>query len=143
MLCNNNTIYAIFVTASVNVMVSVLVLSVIYRGVDPRSSQTKDYKTVICCFSAKPTALRKKNKGWLARNLGNASQRSNILTRGLLFQCARTINIKLIVLVYYKADIIIISSKLIVLDMIWLKDCSFDVKTTITHLLSILLLLLI
>jgi hypothetical protein len=118
MLCNNNTIYAIFVTASVNVMVSVLVLSVIYRGVDPRSSQTKDYKIVICCFSAKPTALRKKNKGWLARNLGNASQRSNILTRGLLFQCARTINIKLIVLVYYKADIIIISSKLIVLDMI-------------------------
>jgi len=33
-------------------MVSVLVSSVVDRGFEPWSSQTKDYKTGICCFSA-------------------------------------------------------------------------------------------
>jgi len=32
----------------------------------PRSDQTKDYKIVICCFSAKQAALRERaNTGWL------------------------------------------------------------------------------
>jgi hypothetical protein len=34
------------------VMVSVLFLSVVDRGFEPRSGQTKDYKIGICCFSA-------------------------------------------------------------------------------------------
>jgi hypothetical protein len=33
-------------------MVSVLAFSVVYRGFDPWSSQTKDYKIDICWFSA-------------------------------------------------------------------------------------------
>ena len=37
-------------------MVSVLASSVVDRGFDPRSGQTKDYKIVMCCFSAKYAA---------------------------------------------------------------------------------------
>jgi hypothetical protein len=43
-------------------MVSVLVSSVVDRGFEPRSGQTKDYEIGICCFSAKHTALRRKSK---------------------------------------------------------------------------------
>jgi hypothetical protein len=39
------------------VMVNVLVSSAIDRGFEPRSSQIKDYKIGICCFSTKHTAL--------------------------------------------------------------------------------------
>jgi hypothetical protein len=37
-------------------MVSVLSSSVVDRGFEPRSGQTKDYKIVMCCFSAKYAA---------------------------------------------------------------------------------------
>jgi hypothetical protein len=85
--------------------------SVQSRGFESRSSQTKDYKIGICCFSAKHAALKRKSKDWLARNQNNVSEWSDMSTRGLLFQWTSTINIQLSVLVYYKADIIIISSK--------------------------------
>jgi hypothetical protein len=39
------------------VMVSVLPLSVVDCGFDPRSGQTKDYKFGICCFSARYNKL--------------------------------------------------------------------------------------
>ena len=68
------------------VMVSVLTSSAVDRGFESRSSQTKDYKIGICCFSAKYAALRRKNKDWLARNQNNVSEWSDISTRGLLFQ---------------------------------------------------------
>ena len=45
------------------VMVSVHALSAVDRWFEPRSGQAKEYKTVICCFSAKHAALRKKSKG--------------------------------------------------------------------------------
>ena len=48
-------------------MVNVLTSSVVDRGFEPRSGQTKDYEIAICCFSSKHTALRRKNKDWLAR----------------------------------------------------------------------------
>ena len=35
------------------VMVSVIASSVVDRGFEPRSSQTKDYKIGVCCFFAK------------------------------------------------------------------------------------------
>ena len=35
------------------VMVNVFVASVMNRGFEPRSGQTKDYKIDICCFSTK------------------------------------------------------------------------------------------
>jgi hypothetical protein len=43
-------------------MVSMLASSVVDRGFEPRSGQTKDYKSGICCFSAKHAALRRKIK---------------------------------------------------------------------------------
>ena len=61
----------------VTVMVSVL---------ECRSRKTKDYKIGFCCFSAKHVALRRKIKDWLARNQNNMTERSDISTRGMLFQ---------------------------------------------------------
>jgi hypothetical protein len=55
-------------------MVSMLAFSVIDRGFEPRSGQSKDYKIGICCFFAKHAALRRKNKDWLARNQDNVSE---------------------------------------------------------------------
>ena len=47
-------------------MVRVLASSVVDRGFEPRSCQTKDYKIGIFCLSAKHAALRRKSKtGWL------------------------------------------------------------------------------
>ena len=51
------------------VMVNVLASSVVDRGFEPQSDQTKDYKIAICCFSAKHAALRRKSKDWLARTV--------------------------------------------------------------------------
>ena len=67
-------------------MVSVLASSVVDRGFEPRSGQTKDYKIGICCISAKHAALRRKSKDWSARNQNSASEWSDMSTRGLLFQ---------------------------------------------------------
>jgi hypothetical protein len=74
--------------------------------------QTKDYEIGICCFSAKHAALKRKSKDWLPRNQNNVSERSDMSTRRLLFQWASTIKIQLSVLVYNKADPIIISLKI-------------------------------
>ena len=70
------------------IMVSMFTLSVVDRGFEPRSGQTKNYKIGICCFSAKHAALRRKSKtvDWLAWNQNNVSERRDIFTRGLLFQ---------------------------------------------------------
>jgi hypothetical protein len=99
------------------VIVSMLASSTVDRGFEPRSGQTKDYKIGIFCFSAKHTALRKKSKDWLARNQINVSEWSDMSNRGLLFQWASTIKIQLRVLVYYKADLIIISLKINLLSL--------------------------
>ena len=67
-------------------MVKLLVSSVVDRGFEPRSGQTKGYKIGICCFSAKHAALERKSKDWLARNQDNVSELGDTSTRGLLFQ---------------------------------------------------------
>ena len=67
-------------------MVRVLASSVVDRGFQLRSSQTKDYEIGVCCFSDKQAALRRKSKDWLARNQANVSQWSGMSTLGLLFQ---------------------------------------------------------
>ena len=57
-------------------MVSILTLSLIDRGFEPRSGKTKDYKIGICCFSAKHAVmpvLRRKSKDGLALNQDNVS----------------------------------------------------------------------
>ena len=91
-------------------MVSVLTSSAVDRGFQPRLGQTKDYKFGICCFSAKHATLRRKSKDWLARNQDNVSEWGEMSTRGLLFRWASTKKIQQNVLVYYKADLIIIIS---------------------------------
>jgi hypothetical protein len=67
-------------------LVSVLAVSVVDLGFEPRSGHTKDCEIGICCFSAKHTALRRKNKDWLAQNQNNVSEWSGVSTRGLLLQ---------------------------------------------------------
>ena len=54
------------------VMVRVLASSVVNRGFEPRSGQAKDYE-IVCCFSAKHAALKRKSKDWLVRNQDNVS----------------------------------------------------------------------
>ena len=54
-------------------MVSMLSSSAVDCGFKPQLGQIKDYKIGICCFSAKHAALRRKSKGWLARNEDNVT----------------------------------------------------------------------
>jgi hypothetical protein len=53
------------------VMVSVLPLSAVDRGFEPKSGKAKHYKIAICCFSDKHAALRRKSRDWLAWNQDN------------------------------------------------------------------------
>ena len=73
--------------------------SVVDRGFEIQSGQTKNYKICICWFSAKHTAWRRKNKDWLTRNQDNVSEWSDMAIRGRLFQWSSTIKIQLSVLV--------------------------------------------
>ena len=67
-------------------MVSILASRAVYRGFEPRSGQTKDYKINICLFSLKQVALKRKSKyDWLARNL-DSIRWGDMSIRGLLFQ---------------------------------------------------------
>ena len=91
----------------VQYIVSILASSVVDRGLETQSDQSKDYKIGICCFSAKHTSLRRKRKVWLSQNHDNVSKWGNISIRGLFFQWASTRKIQLSVLVLYKACIII------------------------------------
>ena len=91
------------------VMVSVLALSAVDRGFEPRSGQTKYYWIGICCFSAKHVALRKKSKDWLTLNQDNVSEWGDMSIRGLLFHWTSTIQIQLSLLLQSKANLIIIS----------------------------------
>jgi hypothetical protein len=54
-------------------MVSVLILCLVDHGFQFQSGQTKDYKFGTCCFSAKYTALKRKNKDLVAWNQDNMS----------------------------------------------------------------------
>ena len=64
----------------------VLTSSVVDRGFDPRSGQTKDYKIGICCFSSKHAVLKRKSKDWLAQNQDNVAEWGDMSNHGLLFQ---------------------------------------------------------
>ena len=64
------------------VMVSVLALSAVDREFESRSCQTKDYKIGFCCFTAKQSALRRKNKNWLPLNQDNVSEWGDMSIRG-------------------------------------------------------------
>ena len=67
-------------------MIRVLASSAEDRAFEPGSGQTKDYKIDVYCLSAKHAAVRRKSKGWLARNQNNVSEWNNMSTRGLLFK---------------------------------------------------------
>jgi hypothetical protein len=81
------------------VIVSGLALSVVDCEFEPQSSQTKDYKIGLCCFSTKHAALRIKSKDWLVKNQDNVSEWNDMSTCELLFQWASTIKIQLNMLV--------------------------------------------
>ena len=70
-----------------------LASSAINRRFEPWSGHTKDYTICVCCFFAKPAAIRRKSNDWLARNQNNMSEWNNISTRGLLFEWTSTIQI--------------------------------------------------
>jgi hypothetical protein len=76
-----------------------LASSVVDRGYEPWSSQSKDYEIVICCFSAKHAALMSKSKDWLAWNQNNVAEWGDMSITGLLFQWASTKKFQLSVLV--------------------------------------------
>jgi hypothetical protein len=83
-----------------DVMDTVLAPSVIDRGFEPLSGQTKDYKIGICCFSLSTrVSLKIKSKYSLVCNQDNVSEWGDMSIRGLLFQWVRTIQIKRSVLV--------------------------------------------
>ena len=63
------------------VMVSMLAASVVDRGFESWSGQTKDYKIGICCFSTNHATLRRKSKDWLAWYQNNVSELSDMSTR--------------------------------------------------------------
>ena len=73
-----------------------VMLSVVERGFQSRSGQTKDYKTGSCCFFAKHAAFRKKRTDWLAQNQDNVSEWDNMYIHQLLFQRVNTIKIQLL-----------------------------------------------
>jgi hypothetical protein len=75
-------------------------------------------------LTSKHTALRRKSKNWLARNQDNVSEWSYMSTRRMLFQWANTIKIQPSVLVYDKANLIIIISLKINLFSPW---CSWKI----------------
>ena len=81
------------------VMVRVFASSVVDRGFEPRSGQTKAYKNSVCCFPAKHAALRRKSKDWLARNQDNMSEWGDMSIHELLLQWASTIQFQLSVVV--------------------------------------------
>ena len=68
------------------VMVRMLASSVVDRGFEPRSGQTKDYTIGIWWLSDKHAALKTKSKDWLARNQEHVSEWVDMPIRGLLFQ---------------------------------------------------------
>jgi hypothetical protein len=57
---------------------SMLAFSAVDCRFESRSGQSKDCKIGICCFSPKPTALRRKSKDWLARNQDDVSEWNDI-----------------------------------------------------------------
>ena len=79
------------------VMVSTLASNAIDHGFKPWWGQTIDYKIGIYCFSAKHTALRRKNKDWFAWNQNNLSGAKSRSTT--VVQWGSTIKIQLSVLV--------------------------------------------
>ena len=64
-------------------MISVLALSAVDHGFEPRSGQTKDLRIGICCFSTKHATLRRKSKDWLVRNQNNVSEWSDMFNHRL------------------------------------------------------------
>ena len=61
-------------------MVSVLALSAVDRGFEPRLVQTKVYKIGIYCFSTKHAAFKFNNPNWLSQNQDDVSEWRDIST---------------------------------------------------------------
>ena len=66
-------------------MVVVVLSSVVDRGYEQLSCQSKDYETDICCCSDNQAALSSKSKDWLVLIQDNVPQWIDMSTYGLLF----------------------------------------------------------
>ena len=102
-------------------MVRVIASSVVYRGFKP--------KTLWLAFAASPLSMQ---------HYG-VHKRDNMSIRGLLFQWASTIKIKLRVLDLYKADLIIIIPLNINLFLPWYRWKIAKVALTNNHSLTSLI----
>ena len=60
--------------------------SLVDRGFEPKSGQSKDYYIGSCCFSAMHTAVGSKNKDWLVQNHDNMFRVERHVHRRLLFR---------------------------------------------------------
>ena len=78
-------------------------------GLSSSRIKQKTIKLVFCYFSAKHTVLSYKSKCWLAQNQDNVSEWGDSSICGLLFQWASTTKSQPIILVKYKADLIVVS----------------------------------
>ena len=67
-------------------LLNVVFLCIGHRECGRSCVRAKYYKIVICSFSNKHTALRRKSKYFLLRNQDNVSEWKNMSIRGLLFQ---------------------------------------------------------
>ena len=75
------------------VMVSFPASSLIDRGFECRTGQTKYYEIDIWLCTAEHSALRRKSKYWLVRDQDTMSEWGDMSILGLLFQSATTIKI--------------------------------------------------
>ena len=65
--------FVTFFMFCLTVMISVFALRMVNPGFEPRSSQTKNYLSGICCFSTMYTLLRSESEVWLPTNQDNVS----------------------------------------------------------------------
>ena len=79
---------SIYTPIKLTTSVGVLASSVVNRGFQPRSDQTKDYTIGICCFSAKHAVVRRKSKDRLAQNQDNMSKWDDMSIQRLFSELA-------------------------------------------------------
>jgi len=89
-------------------MISIVVSNVIDCGFEPWSGQAKDYKTGICCFSAKYREEVRAKACLLVIRIMCPSGVTCLPTDCCISELS-TIKVQLSLLVYYKEDPIIIS----------------------------------
>ena len=119
----------------VGVMVNMFAMSAVDHTFKPHSGQTTDYKIGICCFSAKYTVLKSKSKDSFAWIQDNVCEWSDMSTCRLLFQSDSTTKVSSR---SSKLASSLSHGVLLVLVMIWLKNCPLNNNHLLTVFFSFL-----